>query len=79
MADRNSKFKENKPGKYYVDDQCIACDACVIEAPHFFEMDQEEGHAFVKAQPQTEKDLELCDEALENCPVSAIGDDGDEN
>ena len=47
MADKNSRFKENVPGQYYVDDSCIACDACCVEAPKFFAMNDNEGHAFV--------------------------------
>jgi ferredoxin len=78
MADKSSKWEQNVDGKFYVDDQCIACDACVVEAPRFFEMNDEDGHAFVKAQPQNEKDLQECMEALEACPVAAIGDDGHE-
>lgn len=75
MADKKSKFKQNAPGKFYVDELCIACDACTIDAPHFFEMNNDEEHAFVKLQPRTDKEIKLCEEALENCPVAAIGDD----
>ena len=77
MAEKEAKNEFNVDGKFYVDDQCIACDACVIEAPDFFEMHDEEGHAFVKKQPQNAKDLEYCDAALESCPVEAIGTDGE--
>ena len=76
MADKDSKFDQNVQGKFYVDDQCIACDACVFEAPDFFEMNDDDGHAFVKAQPATDADLQKCKDALEACPVEAIGDDG---
>ena len=77
MADKSAKFDQNTAGKFYVDDQCIACDACVIEAPSFFEMNDDEGHAYVKLQPKTDEDLEECQNALEACPVEAIGSDGD--
>lgn len=77
MASRKSKWPENQAGKFYVDDQCIACDACVVEAPRFFAMNDKDGHAFVKAQPRTENDLKECLEALNSCPVEAIGNDGD--
>ena len=76
MADKNSKFEQNIPGRFYVDDQCIACDACVMEAPLFFAMNDEEGHAYVKLQPKTDAEIEQCNEALEACPVEAIGKDG---
>ena len=77
MADKKSKFSENKPGKFYVDDQCIACDACVMEAPDFFTMNDDDGHAHVKLQPKTPKELEECQSAMEACPVEAIGEDGE--
>lgn len=77
MALKKSKWPENVDGKFYVDNQCIACDACVIEAPRFFLMNNKEGHAFVKMQPRSEADLKECLEALNSCPVEAIGNDGD--
>jgi ferredoxin len=77
MADKKSKFAQNVTGKYYVDDQCIACDACVMEAGHFFEMNDDEGHAFVKKQPKTQQEIEECENALQACPVEAIGNDGE--
>lgn len=78
MADKNSKWDLNVPGKFYVDDQCIACDACVMEAPSFFTMNDDDGHAFVKLQPKTQVELEECLSAMEACPVEAIGNDGED-
>ena len=77
MADKTTKWNQNKAGKYYVDDQCIACDACVVEAPGFFEMNDDDGHAYVIKQPITDSDHEACENALAACPVDAIGNDGD--
>lgn len=79
MADKTAKWDLNVPGKFYVDEQCIACDACVVEAAKFFEMNDEDGHAFVKKQPESEADLQDCMNALEACPVEAIGSDGEGN
>jgi ferredoxin len=78
MADKTSKFEENILGAFYVDDQCIACDACVMEAPRFFKMNEMDGHAFVFLQPDpnSEKEMLECIEALKACPVEAIGNDG---
>ena len=77
MADKNNKIPQNVPGKFYVDDQCIACDACIVEAPKIFEMSDDEGHAFVKKQPKSSAELEDAQSALAACPVEAIGEDGD--
>jgi ferredoxin len=77
MADKSSKVNENAPGKFYVDDQCIACLACIIEAKRFFQMNDDDTHAFVKLQPKTKEEIAECMEALQSCPVEAIGSDGE--
>ena len=76
MADKKHRYSQNVIGRYFVDDQCIACDACCIEAPRFFAMNDDDGHAFVKLQPQTAEDLLEAENALAACPVEAIGNDG---
>jgi len=76
MADKESRFPQNIIGKFYVDDQCIACDACVVEAPKFFAMNDTDGHAYVQKQPITAEEIKDCLSALECCPVEAIGSDG---
>jgi ferredoxin len=78
LADKSNKFKDNVAGKFYVDEECIACDACVMTADEMFGMDEDDGHAFVKKQPVTDEEMELAKEAMEGCPVEAIGDDGNE-
>ena len=78
MADKNDKFEENINGRYYVDRSCIACDACNITSPDHFGMDEDDGHAFVIKQPSTPEEEELCQEAMEGCPVESIGSDGAE-
>ncbi len=77
MADKNKKYPENIPGQYYVDRECIACDACIMAAPDYFAMDPDDGHAFVVKQPSNDGEQALCKEAMEGCPVEAIGNDGD--
>ena len=75
MADKSQSWKDNKPGKVFVDQSCIACDACVLTAPNNFAMHEEDGHAFVSKQPGSPEEEELCKEAMEGCPVEAIGND----
>ena len=77
MADKNNKLEENAAGPYYVDDQCIDCDACRETAPDFFRRNDDKGYSYVYRQPTTDAEKALCDEALEGCPVEAIGDDGE--
>ena len=73
MADKDSRLPDNVPGRFYVDDQWIDCDACRETAPDFFTRNDERGYSFVHRQPETESDVEQCMEALEGCPVEAIG------
>ena len=77
MANKAEKWKDNAGGKFYVDQQCIDCDLCRETAPAFFKRQEEGGYSFVHNQPVTEEDVALCTEALEGCPVEAIGNDGD--
>ena len=77
MADLKMKWKENAQGKIFVDQSCIACDACVLSAPKNFQMHEEDGHAYVAKQPETPEEEAACREAIEGCPVEAIGDFGD--
>lgn len=77
MANKANKYKDNVPGKFYVDEQCIACDACVNEAPKNFKMNDSEGHSKVAKQPESAEEEAACKAAQAACPVEAIGNDGD--
>ncbi|AMV37117.1 ferredoxin [Planctomyces sp. SH-PL62] len=76
MADLALKSPENATGRFYVDENCIDCDLCHETAPGVFARNEDEGRSYVARQPQTPEEEELCREALESCPVDAIGDDG---
>ncbi|MBT9450503.1 ferredoxin [Akkermansia glycaniphila] len=78
MADKDDKTPMNVSGKFYVDSSCIDCDLCRETAPDYFCRDEDEGVSYVCKQPDSEEGVEACMEALEGCPVEAIGDDGDE-
>jgi ferredoxin len=76
MADLANKYSENVTGAYYVDDQCIDCDLCRETAPANFTRNDDGGHSYVFKQPETEEEVNLSKEAMEGCPVEAIGNDG---
>ncbi len=76
MANKASKVAESVSGKYYVDDQCIGCEACLGVAPDNFKMSADSTHAFVSAQPKGADQEKNCADAVSGCPVEAIGDDG---
>ncbi len=77
MADPANKYPDNVPGRYYVDDQCIDCDLCRETAPNNFMRNDDGGHSFVFKQPETPEEEAQSQEALEGCPVEAIGKDGE--
>jgi ferredoxin len=76
MADVANKYSENVDGTFYVDDQCIDCDLCRETAPANFKRNDDGGHSFVYKQPESPEEETLCKEAMEGCPVEAIGSDG---
>ena len=76
MANVVNKYAENAVGRYYVDDQCIDCDQCRETAPDIFRRDEITGYSFVYRQPETPDEEALCQEAMADCPVEAIGDNG---
>ena len=76
MADKENRYMDNTQGQYYVDDQCIDCDLCRETAPDNYTRQDEGGYSYVYKQPENDEEKELCEEALEGCPVEAIGDDG---
>jgi len=76
MADFTKRYPGNAPGQFYVDDQCIDCDLCRETAPDNFSRNEDGGHSFVNRQPATSDEQRQVREAMEGCPVEAIGEDG---
>ncbi len=76
MADVDDKLEDNVAGKYYVDSSCIDCDVCRTTAPNNFAANEDEGYSFVSKQPENDDEVAQVEEAIESCPVEAIGDDG---
>jgi len=78
MAISSDRLPQNVPGAFYVDSQCIDCDLCRETAPTVFNRHDETGYSYVFHQPTTPDEIALAQEAMEGCPVEAIGNDGDE-
>ena len=57
--------------KYKVSDECIACRACVEVADSNFAMNEND-IAFLKKQPENSLEIEMCNNAMDICPVEAI-------
>jgi len=75
MADLSNRLAQNAPGQWYVDSNCIDCDLCRETAFSVFRRDEEIGYSIVFHQPNTEEETRLALEAMEGCPVEAIGND----
>lgn len=85
MADPTNTWEDNSFGEatingkrvsFYVDKECILCSVCSDAAPNNFRMSDQEDHDICYKQPENAEELAQCYEALENCPVEAIGDQG---
>jgi len=74
MANKESSFKENVDGPFFVDDSCIACVSCITLAGKYFKLKNGNEHSYVFCQPQTPEEFEDCRKALAACPVDAIGE-----
>lgn len=77
MSNKEKKHIGNVSGPFYVDTECIDCDLCRETAPTNFKRNDDGGYSFVFKQPETPEEIEQCKEAMEGCPVEAIGQDGD--
>ena len=76
MATKEDKYEDNAAGKYYCDTECIDCDLCRETAPENFTRNDDGGYSYLYKQPENEEEEALCQEAMEGCPVEAIGNDG---
>jgi ferredoxin len=66
----------NVEGRYYVTEECLACEVCQVAAPDNFRYgDDIMSHVF--KQPTNAEEAEQCNQALLECPMAAIRDDGD--
>jgi ferredoxin len=75
MADPTQRLPENVPGTFYVDATCIDCERCREVAPGHFTRQETGRYSYVFAQPADEAEITLCLQAIEECPVEAIGQD----
>ena len=66
-------YDDNTDGNYFVHDACIACDTCTQIAPEHFKLTADYDHAVVTKQPCSKVQIDICNEAIDACPVAAIG------
>ncbi|HLD55991.1 MAG TPA: ferredoxin [Candidatus Omnitrophota bacterium] len=77
MANRSERLPENPSGKYYVDTTCIDCDLCRQTAPANFSRNTDKGYSYVSKQPVAAGQIKQCEQAIRECPVDSIGNDGE--
>ena len=71
------KHPLNVTGRYYVlCSECLDHECCIETAPNNFRI-ADDWSAYVFKQPETSEEEARCRQALEECPVNSIRDDGD--
>jgi ferredoxin len=75
MADPNEKYEDNAPGPFYVDKGCLICHCCILIAPSIFKESDDQTHARVYKQPETPEEFALARQAIQQCPLNAIGEE----
>jgi len=78
VRNQSRKHPLNVNGKYYVDlNRCINHGFCIFAAPNNFRLDKDDYGAYAFRQPESLEDEAQCRQAMEDCPVGAIRDDGE--
>ena len=72
MEEESVKLPGKAPGRYYVCERCDGCAYCGGVAPENFDFDRSSNTYFIGRQPETDEEIELVLEAMEDCPVDAI-------
>lgn len=73
MADRITRLPENVAGSFFVDSRCVDCEVCRDIAPDNFKRIAARRYVVIYQQPINAEQERLCREAMECCPVEAIG------
>jgi ferredoxin len=74
-ADQANKTLKTSVARSTWNDQCIDCDLCRETARANFKRNDDGGTA-TSISTQSDAETALCKEAMEGCPVEAIGSDG---
>lgn len=71
METKATKHPQNVPGRFYVTEDCLACEACQSVAPKNFRYGNN-GLSYVFKQPSNAEEVQQCEEALLGCPLEAV-------
>jgi ferredoxin len=72
-----ARWSDNVPGRFYISQECILCSLCADIAPATFRLAESEDHAIVWRQPNTEAEVTLALQAVHDCGVEAVRDNGE--
>lgn len=73
MASYLLKVSQNIDGPYFVDQNCIACMACIKQAPEMFKLNEDSTQAYVYQMPKNTNNTKNFKIAMDLCPVESIG------
>ena len=76
MADREDKNEENVDGCVLRRQPVHRLRPLSRDRAREFQTRRGRGYSYVFKQPENDEEREQCKEAMEGCPVEAIGDDG---
>ena len=75
VGNKPNNHPQNVSGRFYVTEDCLACETCQSVAPKNFRYG-DNGLSYVFKQPSTPEELDQCEEAVAGCPLEAVRDDG---
>jgi ferredoxin len=77
MTNETNRHPLNVKGEFWIDrDVCLACEACIEEAPENIKMDlNETGTSYIFKQPENEIEIQQLRDAIAVCCVEAIIED----
>ncbi|HEV8430075.1 MAG TPA: ferredoxin [Pyrinomonadaceae bacterium] len=75
MESKPEMHPQNVPGRFYVTQDCLACESCQVVAPNNFRYG-DNGLSYVFKQPSDPEELKQCEEAVDYCPMEAVRNDG---
>lgn len=71
MRNKPKKHPQNVPGRFYVTEDCLACESCQYVAPNNFRYGNT-GLSYICKQPSTSEEVKQCEQAVADCPLEAV-------
>jgi len=75
MLNKPEKHPQSVLGRFYVTEDCLACENCQLVAPNNFRYGKN-GLSYVCKQPTNPEEVKQCEQAVADCPLEAVRSDG---